>query len=219
MPEYLNLTSTTTAPYPDKALTILRHSKNRLFTFESSTTEPAEYVVATTKSGTKSRWAPLLYRGPAAVYASESPIIGSMRRTAFWTKLTLELGDGVAQLEHNLEAERVRISEARKGWWRKRFEMKEKPVKEVEDVEVSGLVLGVCMERRPKVGRKMKWEFDGVEYVWTGTRGMARSWFKGVKGYSHDMKVRGFLTSVWAITALFFLNLLMHVCVLHWAGR
>lgn len=65
-------------------------------------------------------------------------------------------------------------------------------MKELEDVEVSGLVLGVCMERRPRVGRAVSWEFDGVGYVWTGTRGMARSWFKGVKGYSHDMKVRGF---------------------------
>lgn len=67
--------------------------------------------------------------------------------------------------------------------------MREKQGKEVEDVDVTGLVLEVCMERRPRVGRRVGWEFDGVEYVWTGTRVMARSWFKGVRGYSHDLKV------------------------------
>jgi hypothetical protein len=48
------------------------------------------------------------------------------------------------------------------------------------------------MERRPRVARATKWEFDGVEYVWTGTRKMAQSWLKGVKGYSHDMKAGSF---------------------------
>lgn len=184
MPEYLNLASatrgTTTAPSPNKTLTIYRHSKKRIFTFEPSATEPAEYVVAASKSR------PLLHRGPSAL---ESPIIGSLRSTSFWAKLTLELGDGVAQVEHNRSAERLRTSEARKRKWRRWFGMKERPVKEMEDVEVVGLVLGVLIERRPRVGRKMRWEFDGVGLVWTGTRGMARSWFKGVRGYSHDMKV------------------------------
>lgn len=82
--------------------------------------------------------------------------------------------------------------------------MKERREKEMEDVEVSGLVLGVCMERRLRVGRAMRWEFDGVEYVWTGTREMARSWFKGVKGYSHDMKVRDFSHLFGQLWALFF---------------
>lgn len=197
MPEYLNLTSTTSAKTttpssPDKSLTIYRHSKNRVFTFEPASTEPAEYVVTTAKPAAKSCWAPLLYRGPNAVYECGSPIIGSMRRSAFWTRLTLELGDGVAQVEYNRDAKQLRVLEARKRWWRRRFGMKERPVKDMEDVDVSGLVLEVCMERRPRVGRAMKWEFDGVEYVWTGTREMSRSWFKGVKGYSHDMKVRDF---------------------------
>ncbi|KFY59595.1 hypothetical protein V496_05630 [Pseudogymnoascus sp. VKM F-4515 (FW-2607)] len=193
MPEYLNLASTTTVPSPDKTLTIYRHSKNRLFTFEPSPASPASYVLATTKSSSKSssksRWSPLLYRGPTAVSAPESPIIGSLRRSAFWTKLTLELGDGVAQVEHNRDAERLRVSEARKRRWRWWFGMREKQGKEMEDVDVTGLVLGVYMERRPRVGRRVGWEFDGVEYVWTGTRVMARSWFKGVRGYSHDMKL------------------------------
>ncbi|OBT66308.1 hypothetical protein VE03_04294 [Pseudogymnoascus sp. 23342-1-I1] len=190
MPEYLNLTSTTTtAPSPDKTLTIYRHSKNRLFTFEPSPTTPASYVLATTKSSTKSHQAPLLYRGPTAVFAPESPIIGSFRCSAFWTKLTLELGDGVAQVEHNRDAERLRVSEAKKRRWRRWFGMREREGKEVEEVDVSGLVLGMRMERRPRVGRRMGWEFDGVGYVWTGTREMATSWFRGVKGYSHDMKL------------------------------
>lgn len=192
MPEYLNLTSTTTTPSPNKTLTIYRHSKHRIRTFAPASSEPAEYVIATTRSSTKVRWAPLLYRGSNAVSAPESPIIGSVRRTTFWAKLTLELGDGVGQMVQNRDAERLRVVEARKRRWRRLFWMKERPVKEMADVEVSGLVLGVSMERRPRLGRAMKWELDAVEYVWTGTRSMARSWFKGVKGYSHDMKVRDF---------------------------
>lgn len=208
MPEYLNLASTTsattTSPPPDKTLTIYRESRSNLFTLATADTAPAEYVIATAKPARKSRWAPLLYRGPSATYGSSDPIIGSLRRSAFWGKLTLELGDGVAQLEHNREAERVRVSEARKRWWRKRLGMKEREVKEMGEVEVTGLVVGVVMERRPRVGRKMRWEFDGGGYVWSGTRRMARSWFKGVKGYSHDMKVRDFLLSDCVFVALIF---------------
>lgn len=208
MSESLNPTSTTTvttsSPSPDKTLTIYHERKNNLFAFATADTEPAEYVVATTKKSTKSHWAPLLYRGPSAIYASEDPIIGSARRTARWAKLTLELGDGVAQVEHNREAERVRIADARKRKWRRRFWMKEKPAKEIQDVEVTGLVLGVCMQRKSRMGRAMKWEFDGREYVWTGTRSMDRSWFKWVKVYSHDMKVRDFSFFVWAFVALVF---------------
>ncbi|OBT76481.1 hypothetical protein VF21_03985 [Pseudogymnoascus sp. 05NY08] len=199
MSEYLNLASTTTtittAPSPEKTFTILRHSKNRIFTFESSPTSLAEYIIATSKSR------PLLHRGPSADYSadpsadlnanslSSTPIIGSLRFTSFFTNLSLSLGDGLGQVEHNRSAKRLRTSEARKRKWRRWVGMRERPVKEMEDVEVVGLVVGVCMERRPRVGRRVGWEFDGVGLAWMGTRGMARSWFKGVRGYSHDMKL------------------------------
>ena len=82
MPESLNLastaTETTTAPSPDKTLTIYRHSKKRIFTFEPSTTSPAEYVIAASTSR------PLLHRGPIADSLSSSPIIDSLRSTSFW---------------------------------------------------------------------------------------------------------------------------------------
>ncbi|OBT45581.1 hypothetical protein VE00_03532 [Pseudogymnoascus sp. WSF 3629] len=196
MPEYLNLasttTGTTTAPFPDKTLTIYRHSKKRIFTFEpSTTTEPAEYVIAASTSR------PLLHRGPIPSSApsspstaslSSTPIIGSLRSTSFWCKLTLELGDGVAQVEHNRSAKRLRVSEARKRKWRRWFGMGERTVRGVEDVEVVGLVVGVCLERRPRVGRRLGWEFDGVGLGWMGTRGAGEGG-RGVRGWSHDMKL------------------------------
>ncbi|OAF61603.1 hypothetical protein VC83_02018 [Pseudogymnoascus destructans] len=183
MPEYLNLasttTGTTTAPSPEKSLTIYRHSKHRIFTFESSITEPAEYVIAASKSAPPPPRQQRLFppESPSASSLSLIPIIGSLRFTSFWSKLTLELGDGVAQVEHNRSAKRLRRSEASKRKWRRWFGMKERPVKEMEEVEVLGLVLGVVMERRLRVG-----------LGWSGTRGMARSWFRGVRGYSHDVK-------------------------------
>ncbi|EEQ88285.1 hypothetical protein RJZ56_000446 [Blastomyces dermatitidis] len=156
-----------------------------------SDTEPAQYfVVNKVPHKHASQWVPVFCRGDNPKYTPETTVIGRARRTAMWTSFKVWLGDGVSEILKNKDRRRKAKSYARKEKLRKFFCRGSKPPKEpLKDEEpVSGKVILVRMHRSG-LSRKVEFEIEGTRYRWSGTRRFATGFMKGVKGWSHCLKL------------------------------
>jgi hypothetical protein len=108
-----------------------------------------------------------------------------------WSSFRLWLGDGVREVLENKKRAKAKKKAARKAKCRKIFGLKPKPPKEPleEEQQVLGKVVLVEMRKQGLFTRKFEWEVDGVQYRWSGTRMFATGRMKGVKGWTHDLKV------------------------------
>lgn len=136
-------------------------------------------------------WKPIFHRGDNPKYSPTATVIGRARRTAMWSGFHLWLGDGVHEVLENKKRVKMKRKAARKAKWRKAFGLKPKPPKEAlqEEQEVHGKVVLVEMRRRGLFSRSFEWELEGVQYRWSGTRMFSRGQMKGLKGWTHDLKV------------------------------
>ncbi|KAF7554372.1 hypothetical protein G7Z17_g2974 [Cylindrodendrum hubeiense] len=186
-------TPNTPLPPPQKSLQLykrLAFGRKHLFTPSSS--EDAQYfVINPVPHKHANTWTPVFYRGENPKYTPTSKAIARIRRTGMWNSFRIELGDGVDEVLENKRRVKERKSYERKQRTRKRFRMKEKPPKkELEDEkDVTGLVMTLKMKRVSFLKRTLKWELEGQEYQWKGTRAFLPSGVRGWKGISHDLKL------------------------------
>ncbi|KAL4975140.1 hypothetical protein BDW66DRAFT_76184 [Aspergillus desertorum] len=176
--------------------------KGRKQLFAESDTATANYFVTNpVPHKHSSSWKPVFYRGDNPKYTPAAKSIGRARRSAMWGTFRVWLGDGIQEV---LENERLRRERRKAEWknkWRKRFGKEEKPVDVDEEKEVKGKVVMFRMQRKGLFTRCIEWKFEGVRYRWSGTRMFATGAMKGVKGWSHSMKL--IRTSDYALIATF----------------
>ncbi|PGH14993.1 hypothetical protein AJ79_02673 [Helicocarpus griseus UAMH5409] len=186
---------TTTNPEPDNPTKSLR-LYTRLYPgrkalLAPSDTEPAQYFITNeVPHRHASQWRPVFYRGENPKYTPTTSAIGRARRTALWTSFKLWLGDGVDEIIKNEERRKKAKKYARKEKVRKFFCRRSKPPKEpLEDEQpVVGKVILVNLHRAG-FSRKVEFEIGGVRYRWSGTRRFGAGFMKGVKGWSHCLKL------------------------------
>jgi hypothetical protein len=58
-----------------------------------------------------------------------------------------------------------------------------------------------------------EWEIDGVQYRWSGTRMFASGWMKGVKGWTHDLKVSRLELSILRVISSMLLQLTLYALI------
>ncbi|OJD19534.1 hypothetical protein AJ78_00505 [Emergomyces pasteurianus Ep9510] len=156
-----------------------------------SDTEAAEYfVVNKVPHRHANEWVPIFYRGDNPKYTPGTRAIGRARRTAMWTSFKVWLGDGVSEILKNEERRKNAKSYAFREKMRKFFRRDSKPPKKPLENEqpVSGKVILVRMHRSG-LSRKVEFEVEGRRYRWSGTRKFATGFMKGVKGWSHCLKL------------------------------
>ncbi|KAL6234008.1 hypothetical protein BDW75DRAFT_174565 [Aspergillus navahoensis] len=164
--------------------------KGRKQLFAESDTVAANYFVTNpVPHKHSSSWKPVFYRGDNPKYTTTATAIGRARRSAMWGAFRVWLGDGVQEALDNERLRRERRIAERKNKWRKRFGREEKPVKVDEEKAVRGKVVMFRMQRMGLFTRSVEWELEGVRYRWSGTRMFATGFMKGVKGWSHSMKL------------------------------
>jgi hypothetical protein len=183
----------------DATITILylyrRHRRLRegvKHLFAPSDTSPAEYFILNrAPHGHFRSWKPVFYRGDNPKYTPTATVIGRATRKGFWRSFRLEMGDGVREILENkarAKAKRKAVIDAIIGkilWW--------KPNPPMEPLEDEQEVLGEVVVVKVRKGfftRNFDWELDGVQYRWSGTRMFSTGLMKGVKGWTHDLKVR-----------------------------
>jgi hypothetical protein len=174
------------------------HLYRRLFQgrkhlFAPSDTSSADYFIENpVPHKHHGSWKPVFYRGDNPKYTPTATVIGRAFRTAMWSSFRLWLGDGVREVLENEARAKAKRKAARKAKCRKVFGLKPKPPKEPleDEKEVLGKVVVVEMRRGGLFTRKFDWEVDGVQYRWSGTRMFSTGPMKGVKGWTHDLKVR-----------------------------
>ncbi|KAL4981998.1 hypothetical protein BDW68DRAFT_195805 [Aspergillus falconensis] len=164
--------------------------KGRKQLFAESDTAAANYFVTNpVPHKHSSSWKPVFYRGDNPKYTPTATAIGRARRSAMWGTFRVWLGDGVQEVLDNERLRRERRKAERKNKWRKRFGKEEEVVEVDEEKEVQGKVVMFRMQRKGLFTRSVEWELEGVRYRWSGTRMFATGFMKGVKGWSHSMKL------------------------------
>jgi len=183
----------------DATITILylyrRHRRLRegvKHLFAPSDTSPAEYfIVNRIPHGHFYSWKPIFYRGDNPKYTPTATVIGRATRKGFWRSFCLEVGDGVPEILENEARAKAKRRAAMMAiirkmiWW--------KPNPPTEPLEDEQEVLGKVAVVKVSKGfftRNFDWELDGVQYRWSGTRMFSSGLMKGVKGWTHDLKVR-----------------------------
>ncbi|KAL2848742.1 hypothetical protein BJX68DRAFT_102674 [Aspergillus pseudodeflectus] len=164
--------------------------KGRKQLFSESDTAPANYFVTNPvphKHGDS--WKPIFYRGDNPKYTPEATAVGRARRSAMWGSFRVWLGDGVQEVLDNEDRRRQKRKAERKNKWRKRFGKEPKPVEVEEEKDVQGKVIMFRMQRLGLFSRRVEWEIEGVRYRWSGTRMFSTGFMRGVKGWSHSMKL------------------------------
>ncbi|OAX82859.1 hypothetical protein ACJ72_02788 [Emergomyces africanus] len=159
--------------------------------FSASDTEAAQYFVTNKVPHKHARqWVPIFYRGDNPKYSLETTVIGRAKRTAMWTSFKVWLGDGVSEILKNEERRKNAKSYAFKEKMRKFSRRVSKPPKAPleDELPVSGKVILVRMHRSG-LSRKVEFEVEGKRYRWSGTRKFATGFMKGVKGWSHCLKL------------------------------
>jgi hypothetical protein len=191
------LKASATAPYQKSAPITSLQLYRRLFQgrkhlFAPSDTSSAHYFIENpVPHKHHGSWKPIFYRGDNPKYSPTTTVIGHARRTAMWSSFRLWLGDGVREVLENQKRAKTKKKAARKAKCRKIFGLKPKPPKEPleEEQQVLGKVVLVEMRKKGLFTRTFEWEVDGVQYRWSGTRMFATGRMKGVKGWTHDLKV------------------------------
>ncbi|CBF74971.1 predicted protein [Aspergillus nidulans FGSC A4] len=164
--------------------------KGRKQLFAESDTAAASYFVTNpVPHKHSSNWKPIFYRGDNPKYTPTATAIGRARRSAMWGTFRVWIGDGVQEVLDNERRRREKRKAERKNRWRKRFGRGVKPVDVEEEKEVQGKVVMFRMQRKGLFTRSVEWELEGVRYRWSGTRMFATGFMKGVKGWSHSMKL------------------------------
>jgi hypothetical protein len=132
-----------------------------------------------------------------------------------WSSFRVWLGDGIREVLENEKRAKAKRKAARKSKCRKMFGLKSKPPKEPleEEQEVLGKVVLVEMRKTGVFTRKFEWEIDGVQYRWSGTRMFASGWMKGVKGWTHDLKVRRLETNSLRVISSMLLKLTLYALI------
>ncbi|KAL4993514.1 hypothetical protein BDV10DRAFT_178976 [Aspergillus recurvatus] len=179
------------AAEPKLSLRLYRRCfKGRKQLFAESNTAAASYFVTNPVPHKHSHnWKPVFYRGDNPKYTPAATAIGRARRSAMWGNFRVWLGDGVQEVLDNERLRRERRKAERKNKWRKRFRKAEIPAEVDEEKEVRGKLVMLRMQRTGLFTRSIEWELDGVRYRWSGTRMFAIGFMKGVKGWSHSMKL------------------------------
>ncbi|KAJ6060181.1 hypothetical protein N7444_002035 [Penicillium canescens] len=173
------------------------HLYRRLFQgrkhlFAPSDTSSADYFIENpVPHKHHGSWKPVFYRGDNPKYTPTATVIGRAFRTAIWSSFRLWLGDGVREVLENEARAKAKRKAARKAKCRMVFGLKPKPPKEPleDEKEVLGKVVVVEMRRGGLFTRKFDWEVDGEQYRWSGTRMFSTGPMKGVKGWTHDLKL------------------------------
>ncbi|KAL2786318.1 hypothetical protein BJX66DRAFT_36912 [Aspergillus keveii] len=164
--------------------------KGRKQLFSESDIAPANYFVTNPVPHKHSNtWKPIFYRGDNPKYTPEATAIGRARRSGMWGSFRVWLGDGVQEVLDNEDRRRQKRKAERKNKWRKRFGKEPKPVEVEEEKAVQGKVIMFRMQRLGLFSRKVEWEIEGVRYRWSGTRMFSTGFMRGVKGWSHSMKL------------------------------
>jgi hypothetical protein len=185
-------TASSSSPAPAKIFNTYRRAAFGRKHIFSETTGPARYwIFNPVPQKHSSQWRPIFWRGDNPKYCPESTRIGKARRTGFWNSFRVHIGDGMEQELKNKERRKAKKGYARKQKWRKWFCMGPSPPKKPleEEEEVTGLIMPVRMFRPKGLGRTLKWEINGNEYMWKGTRTFLPNGVKKMKGISHDFKV------------------------------
>lgn len=140
-------------------------------------------------------WLPHFYAGDNPKYDETSAVIGRVRRNGLWSSFNIELGEGVAQEVENKNVRKRIKTRKRVAWIRRKLHMKEKIYENGpgEEKEVTGRVIKMKLQRggwgKSKGGwRVLRFELEGVEYYWRGTRERAKGLGK-TKGLGHGLKV------------------------------
>ncbi|KAL4881180.1 hypothetical protein BJY04DRAFT_218358 [Aspergillus karnatakaensis] len=178
-------------PNPMLSLRVYRRcfkGSKQLFA-ESDTAAASYYVINRIPHKHSAQWKPLFYRGDNPKYTPTSTVVGRARRTAMWGTFRVWLGDGMQELRDNEELRRKKRVAAWKNKWRRRFGKDEKPVEVVEEKPLEGKVMMFRMQRTGFLRRSVEFELEGVRYRWSGTRMFSTGYMKGVKGWSHCMKL------------------------------
>ncbi|KAL4888810.1 hypothetical protein BDV59DRAFT_205796 [Aspergillus ambiguus] len=168
-----------------------RLANGRKALFAPSDSAPARYFVNNPiPHRHHTQWTPVFYRGDNPKYAPESTVIGRAFRNALWETLEVQLGEGVGEALENerrrKEAKKLRA----KNRMRKIFGAGAKdPVEDLSEREIVGRITVIRVKRASVFKRRVEWELDGVVYQWTGTRRFSTSFMKGVKGWSHSLKL------------------------------
>ncbi|KAL3478033.1 hypothetical protein BJX99DRAFT_256801 [Aspergillus californicus] len=163
--------------------------KGRKQLFAESDTAPAAYFITNPVPHKHSSfWKPVFYRGDNPKYTPTTTAIGFARRSTMWRTFSVHIGDGVQGVLENKKRRKQRRKAERANQWRARFGKEAKPV-DIEEQPVHGKVVFFEMKRTGFLNRAVEWELDGVRYRWSGTRMFATGFMKGVKGWSHSMKL------------------------------
>lgn len=167
--------------------------------FATSSTAPASYFITNpVPHKHSSTWKPVFHRGDNPKYCPDTIAVARAWRKSMWNSFRFEVGDGIAEVLENKRRVKARKEHETKQKLRKCFCMGEKEPKEElqEESEVRGLVAPMKMSRGKFMGRTLRWELGGREYVWKGTTMFLRESVKKFKGVSLDFKVRN-LFAVW----------------------
>ncbi|KAL4866276.1 hypothetical protein BDV12DRAFT_210623 [Aspergillus spectabilis] len=162
--------------------------RKQLFS-ESDTTAAKYFITNPVPHKHSSTWKPIFHRGDNPKYTPSTTAIGRARRTGMWGTFRVWLGDGVQEVLDNEALRRETRNAERKNKWRRRFGKKEKVVEVEEEKPLQGMVVLFRMQRMGVLGRSVEWEFERVRYRWSGTRMFATGVMRGVKGWSHSMKL------------------------------
>ncbi|KAL2822623.1 hypothetical protein BJX63DRAFT_127162 [Aspergillus granulosus] len=177
--------------HPISSLRLYRRCfKGRKQLFSESDTAPANYFVTNPVPHKHSdTWKPIFYRGDNPKYTPEATAIGRARRSSMWGTFRVWLGDGVQEVLDNEDRRRQKRKAERKNKWRKWFGKQPKPIEVEEEKAVQGKVVMFRMQRMGFLSRKVEWEIEGRRYRWSGTRIFSTGCMRGVKGWSHSMKL------------------------------
>lgn len=194
----LAIKNTTSSQLPKKTLYFYRRiHQGRKNLFAPSDTAPADYFILNRIPHKHHwTWTPTFHRGDNPKYTPSTVATSRARRSSWWSSFRIWLGDGVDEVLRNEARVRARkkVRFGKRAWKFLGARKKAQAAREEEEgleeeKEVLGLVMLVKMRRKGVWSRTAEWEVDGVGYRWSGTRRFMTGWMKGVKGWSHDLKV------------------------------